>query len=348
MSHATAEREGRGREYPERIRWIGESVTADEIGAELDRLHRSAGGPDQILALARTLNLIIAPCPDRREEEVERALDRLGGHTPSRTLVLREHGAERIDATLVMECQLAPGAGRVGLCHDRVLLSMDRARLEHSASLLAPLLVSDLPTVIWLPEPSAPIPDPGLLERAQYLLVDSGLDSDEGLRRAASLTSAIRVHDLAWGRLAYWRAAVAAAFDPPDQRALLPAVTEVEVRHGFGGLQAALLLAGWVAARAGWRPGRLERSNGAARASATRDEGRGVELTFTEPEDEGSCGGVGGVVFRSESGDVDVDRCGATSSLRDLFAEALQPQPSFARGYAPAATAAAGMLEPPG
>jgi glucose-6-phosphate dehydrogenase assembly protein OpcA len=348
MSPAQAELEGRGREYPERTRWVGEGVTADEIGAELDRLHRSAGGPDRILALARTLNLIVAPCPDRREEEVERALDLLGSHTPSRTLVLREHGAERIDATVIMECQTTGGAGRVGLCHDRVLLSMDLPRLEHSASLLAPLLVSDLPTVLWLPEPRARIPDPRLLERAQYVLVDSGVGTDDDLRRVASLTGGIRVHDLAWGRLEYWRAAVAAAFDRPEQRALLPAVTEVELRHGLGGFQAALLLAGWIAARAGWRPGRLERSNGRARASAVRDDGPGVDVSFTEANGGGDCGGVGGVVFRAESGEVDVDRCGATSSLRDLFAEALQPQPSFARGYAPAATAAAGMLEAAG
>lgn len=346
MSPATAERAGSGREYPERTRWLGEGVTADEIAAELDRLHRSAGGPDQVLALARTLNLIIAPCPDRREEEVERALDRLGSHTPSRSLVLREHGTDGIDATVTMECQIPGGAGRVGLCHDRVLLSMDRARLEHSASLLAPLLVSDLPTVLWLPEPRAPIPDPRLLERAQYLLVDSGVGSDEDLRRLASLTEGIRVHDLAWGRLEYWRAAVAAAFDPPEQRAVLAAATAVEVRHGFGGFQAALLVMGWIAARAGWQVGRLERSNGAARVAATRDDGTGIDIDFVEADTQESCGGVGGIAFRSESGEVEVDRCGATSSLRDLFAEALQAQPSFARGYAPAVTAAAGMLEP--
>jgi hypothetical protein len=103
-------------------------VTADDINAELDRLHRAAGGPKRVLALARTLNLIVGPCTDRYEERVERTLDELGTHTPSRTLVLREHGAGRIDAHLIMECETPAGAGRVGLCHDRVLLSMDAAR----------------------------------------------------------------------------------------------------------------------------------------------------------------------------------------------------------------------------
>ncbi len=73
-----------------------------------------------------------------------------------------------------MDCRAPAGAGRVGLCHDRIVLSMDAGRLEHAASLLAPLLVSDLPTVLWLPEPRSAVPDPRLLERGQYVLVDSG------------------------------------------------------------------------------------------------------------------------------------------------------------------------------
>jgi hypothetical protein len=51
------------------------------------------------------------------------------------------------------------------------------------------------------------------------------------------------------------------------------------------------------------------------------------------------------VVFRAGSEEVAVDRGGATSSLRDLFAEALQPQASFGRGYAAAVAAAAAMLD---
>jgi glucose-6-phosphate dehydrogenase assembly protein OpcA len=342
---SSAVEDGRvGQEHPERTRWVGRGVSADDIDAELDRLHRAAGGPGRVLALARTLNLIVVPCSDRCEEAVERTLDELGSHTPSRALVLREHRESRIDVSLVMECETPPGAGRVGLCHDRVLLSMDAARLEHSASLLAPLLVSDLPTVLWLPEVSADVPDPGLQERAQRILVDSTGQAG-ALVRLADLAAGIRVHDLAWGRLEYWRAAIAAAFESAERRALLGRVTGVELRHGQAGLQAALLLAGWIASRAGWRPGVLERRDGTARAAATGVGGGEVELNLVEADRGGGCGGVGGVVFRAGSEEITVARGGATSSLRDLFAEALQPQASFGRGYAPAVAAAAAMLD---
>jgi len=325
---------------------MGRGVTAADVNAELDKLHRAAGGPDRVLALARTLNLIVVPCSDRREQGVEKALDRLGSHTPSRTLVLQEHGESRVDANLVMECAAPTGAGHVGLCHDRVLLSMDADRLEHSASLLAPLLVSDLPTVLWLPEPRSGIPDPALLERTQYVLVDSGPGGQAILGRLAELATGIRVHDLAWGRLEYWRAATAAAFDQPEHRRLLPAVGKVRLRYEPRGLGAGLLLAGWVIARAGWRPGPLERSNGARCVHAVRPDGAGISVELSEGTDDGGCGGVDALMFATDAGDqVKVTRGGATSSMRDLFAEALQPQPAFSRGYGPAVAAAAKMLD---
>jgi glucose-6-phosphate dehydrogenase assembly protein OpcA len=345
MSFADATRTPVGTEYPERMRWVGTGITVDDINAELDRLHRDAGGQGRVLALARTLNLIVVPCSDRHETGVERALDRLGDHTPSRTLVLREHGETRVDATIVMECQAPTTAGRVGLCQDRVLLSVDAARLEHSASLLAPLLVSDLPTVLWLPEPRSEIPDPGLLQRAQYVLVDSGSGGPAELRVLAELAAAIRVHDLAWGRLDYWRAAVAAAFEPPERRRLLPKLGAIKIRHEERGLQAGLLLAGWIAARAGWGVGRLEHRDGHTSVTATTSDGGEIAIELDQAPSEHGCGGVDGLVFETESGEVMVRRSGATSSLRDMFAEALQPEPSFSRGYAAAVTAAATMLD---
>jgi hypothetical protein len=345
MTPATVTDPAPGRESPELARWAGQGVSADDVNAELDRLHRAAGGSGRVLALASTLNLIVVPCPDRCENEVERALGGLGSHTPSRSLVLREHRTSRVDASLVVESDTPAGAGRVGLCHDRVVVSMDAARLEHSASFLAPLLLSDLPTVLWLPEPASGIPDPRLLERAQYVLVDSGAGAHHDLRRLGELAASIRVHDLAWGRLEYWRAAVAAAFEPEERRAMLPEITEVELRHELRGLPAALLLAGWLAARAGWRASGLEQQDGTARAAASHAGGGEVDVRFAAAECEGGCGGVDRVVFRAGSEEVEVERSGATSSLRNMFAEAIQPQASFARGYAPAVTAAASMLD---
>jgi glucose-6-phosphate dehydrogenase assembly protein OpcA len=250
-----------------------------------------------------------------------------------------------LDAEVILECQLPGATGRVGVCHDRVLLAADDSRLEHAASLLAPLLVPDLATVLWLPEPGSPIPDQRLLARAQQVVVDSGTEDGDALGRLADLVRWARVHDLAWGRLDFWRAATASAFEPPERRTLLARITRLDVAHGPDAFSAALLLAGWITARAGWLPQAVERHDGRAVGRAERGDGGRVAISLTRDPHAGGCGGVEGLVLGTDSGEVRVARGAATSGLRDLFAEALQPRPSFARGYADAVQAAVAMLK---
>jgi glucose-6-phosphate dehydrogenase assembly protein OpcA len=333
------------RAVAERSRWKGEEVEVDDVVTELARLHRAHRGDGPGHAMARTLNLIVAPASSVASKAVDDALAGLGAHSPSRTLALCRHGSDRLDAELVIECELADAAGRVGVCHDRVTLTADDSRLEHAASLLAPLLLSDLPTVLWLPEPDSPIPDPRLLDRAQQVLVDSTAGDGAALRRLGELTRSARVHDLAWGRLEFWRASTAAAFEPPERRALLSRVTRLDVHYRGDALSAGLVLAGWVAARAGWRPGTLERDDGGAGAKAVRPDGGMVALSLVRDPEAPGCGGIETLTFRTDTDEVRIGRGAATSRLRDLFAEALQPMPSFARGYADALEAAAAMLD---
>jgi hypothetical protein len=154
----------------------------------------------------------------------------------------------------------------------------------------------------------------------------------------------IRVHDLAWGRLDYWRAAVAAAFEPGERRSLLSTITEVELRYERQGCKRLSSspggsLHGWDGRRAVSSEATARQGTGAPRRrrrGRLRVRGGRVWrwLRWRRP---------GGLQVRSDP--VVVPRSGATSSLRNLFAEALQPQPTFARGYAPAVTAAAAMLD---
>jgi glucose-6-phosphate dehydrogenase assembly protein OpcA len=331
------------RTVSERARWKGEGLRGDQIAAELGRQHRELQAKGRAQALARTLNLIVAPTSAHAAKRVDEVLAQLGTHSPSRTLVLRRHGVERLDTEVVIDCEFPDVAGRVGICHDRVVLTADEGRLGHAASLLAPLLLSDLPTILWLPDPGAPIPDPDLLERAQQLLVDSTAGDGADFGKLHGLAARARIHDLAWGRLEFWRAATSAAFDCPERRVLLPRVTKLDVRYQGDALSAALLLVGWVVARAGWSPGRVETDHGRARGKATRPDGGEVSLSLSHDPKAHGCGGVEELSLGSDSDEVKVHRGAATSRLRDLFAEALQPIPSFAKGYPEALEAAAAM-----
>jgi glucose-6-phosphate dehydrogenase assembly protein OpcA len=330
----------------ERSRWRGEDVRLDEVVAELARLHRALQDAGRGQAMARTLNLVVAPSSSVAAKAVDDALAGLGAHSPSRTLVLRRHTSHRLDAELAIEDELPDAAGRVGVCHDRVTLTADDSRLEHAASLLAPLLLSDLPTVLWLPEPDSPIPDRRLLDRAEQVLVDSSAGDGTALRRLGELARSARVHDLAWGRLEFWRASTAAAFEPPERRVLLPRLARLDVHYEGDALSAGLLLAGWVAARAGWRPGTLDPEDGRAGAKAVRPDGGDVSVSLVRDPEARGCGGIEKLTFRTDTDEVTIGRGAATSRLRDLFAEALQPMPSFARGYPESLRAVAAMLAP--
>jgi glucose-6-phosphate dehydrogenase assembly protein OpcA len=333
-----------GSSDPGHDRWRGEGVHVAHVVDELDRLHRAHTRQGSGHALTRTLNLIVAPASAGVDAAVEGELGGLGAHNPSRTLILRRHGADRLDAEASIECEPWDAAGRVGFCHDQVVLTGDDSRLGHAASLLAPLLMQDLPTVLWLPDPAAPVPDPLLLERAEQILVDSAGDG-VSLRSLVSLAGSARVHDLTWGRLEFWRAATAAAFEPPERRELLPRITDLEVRYEGDGLTPALLLAGWITTRAGWRPERIELDGGRARGRIARPDGGTVALSLERDSEARGCGGVDRLTLRAGSKEVGLGRGAATNRLRDLFAEALQPLASFARGYADALRSAAAMLD---
>ena len=329
-----------GRSEPDRGRWWGEGVRVERIVSELDRLHRvhqSDGGGH---ALTRTLNLIVAPGPPGARAGVDATLAGLGAHSPSRTLILRRHDADRLDAEASLECRVFDAAGRVGVCHDQVVLSADEGRLAHAASLLAPLLLADLPTVLWIPAPGSQIPDPRLLERSQRVLVDSTHDGAP-FRRLLELAHGARVHDLAWGRLEFWRAATAAAFQRPERRSLLPRITGLEVVYGGEAVSPALLLAGWITARSDWRPAAIDRDHGRAAGTVTRPDGAAVNLSLSRDAGARGCGGIESLTLRAGENEVRVGRRAATSRWRDLFAEALQPLSSFGQGYAEALSAAA-------
>jgi glucose-6-phosphate dehydrogenase assembly protein OpcA len=328
------------RSAPDRRRWRGEGVRVERIVAELDRLHRihqSEGGGH---ALTRTLNLIVAPGLTSARADVDAVLAGLGAHSPSRTLILRRHDVDRLDAEASLECRMFDAAGRVGVCHDQVVLSADPGRLAHAGSLVAPLLMADLPTVLWITEPGASLPDPGLLERSQQVLVNSG-DGDTSLRWVVKLAAGARVHDLAWGRLEFWRAAIAAAFERPERLDMLPRITGLEVVYGDESFSAALLLVGWIAARAGWRPAAVDRENGDGSGTASRADGAAVNLSLARDPRARGCGGIESITLRAGDDQVRVERGAATSRWRDLFAEALQPLPSYGRGYVEALSAAA-------
>jgi glucose-6-phosphate dehydrogenase assembly protein OpcA len=333
----------------ERTEWSGTDVSADALAARLMRMNHDHARHAHGHAATRTLNLLVAPGGDVARAELDARLAGLRTRHPSRTIVLHAHAAERLDATLAIECAIGAQAGGTGWCHDAVELRADAERLRHADSLVHPLLVGGLPIVLWLPGAGANPAESALARLAEAIVLDSNAALATGspasaFARALPLTAAARVRDLAWLRLARWRQRVASRFDDPAARALLGAVDRLELR--FGGADAAtpLLLAGWIAARAGWT---LTHMHGGERweGEARRRDGARVALALGCPPGDDAPAGIHALTLRAADAEVRIVEPVAELDPARAFAAALGGFDESAPGYAPALRAIASGLD---
>jgi glucose-6-phosphate dehydrogenase assembly protein OpcA len=230
-------------------------------------------------ARASVLNLIVTVVDEAAADRVVHALVGLGVHHPSRAIVLvPQHGTPgaSLDARISTHCNDAV-AGGDRVCYEEVVLTVRGEAAEHLSGIVAPLLIHDLPTHIWWPG-DPPFDDPvfdQLIEMGDRLIVDSSDFGDllRGLRRTANLRRRSGVGDLSWERLAWWQELTAQFFDAPRFRRYLPNLSRLRIRYAVAppatsrqveddedvvpGVAApmtqALLYAGWIASRLGWR-----------------------------------------------------------------------------------------------
>jgi glucose-6-phosphate dehydrogenase assembly protein OpcA len=270
----------------ERSEWHGEDVEPAELAERLVEMNRDHTRHEHGHAATRTLNLLVAPGADVAPDALTARLAGLHARHPARTIVVREHAARRLDATLAIDCGIgSPGVGPTGFCHDGVDLRADAERLRHADSLVRPLRVRGLPTLLWLPGAQASPAEQPLAALADAIVLDSAAASDvaAALARTAAL-GAQRVRDLAWLRLARWRQRVAECFAAPAERVRLERVVRIELRCAPREETPALLLIGWIVARAGWTLVRLDASGGGTwDGVARRADGGEVALALLPP-----------------------------------------------------------------
>ena len=304
--------------------------------AQISRAHLEDGRGS-----TRTLNLVVAPPGDAVEAAaLDEALAGLGHRHPSRTIRLREHDSPQIDADVTIACTISRGADP-GFCHDEIVLTADRERLEHADSLIAGLLIPGLPEVGWLPSRTSGPADAAIARLATVLVLDSGMAAElpgavEALRRSASLIGRAPVRDLAWTTLHGWRGRVAAAFDDPDALSVLRAADELEVRASDAPAAQPLLLAAWIAVRAGWEPAAAfaPEADGCWATTAHKPGGDPVRIVLrSTPCDDGrTTGAVDELALHGDGRDVRLHR-GPALPHHDALAATLRALDDPARGY---------------
>jgi hypothetical protein len=208
--------------------------------------------------------------------EIANRLRGVGRYHASRLLVLAyEPRRERLDARVMIAGEGAPAPGEPALLRETVVVELGDRHLDDLLTIADPLVVTDLPTLLWSPHGHFDIVEE-LLPLCQAILLDSVEEpvAAEALDRACELSKQAYVVDLAWLRTTPWRERVAASFDPPVRRAELRTLNSVTIRHHSASTAAAMLLSGWLASRLGWHTAPLLAHGDAlvGKASAQRDD----------------------------------------------------------------------------
>lgn len=280
-------------------------TTPERIESALRELLRERHAADATLVPARVLNLVVIVDREWRGEIVNR-LERLGGYHASRTILCTvEEGRRTIDAQAFVS-DGDHSDGTVGVMLESVEIMLGTNHLHRIDTIIDPVLVSELPTVLWSPH-SREEAVHALLPLTDVILIDTddpvNFDGPgAGLRRGAELlASDVYVVDLAWLRTIAWRERLAGAFSDPTRADQLQALKRVYVRHQSSSVVSSLLLAGWLASRLRWEPSALESArSGELIGTAKTRSGSSVMIEFDPVPQE--IRGMAGVTVTGAAG----------------------------------------------
>ena len=229
-------------------RWSGEDVRIADVEAALGKLRAAsapAGGPPNLRTSVMTH---VAWVPAAWEEKARSALAGMAERHPSRAILLfpePDSGEDGLDAQVLVESYAIPGVDR-NVCSEVIELRLGGTRAKAPASVVEPLLISDLPVFLrWRGEPPWESQELDQLVRiADRMIVDSTewADLPYPYVRLTQLFERTAVSDIAWARTSRWRSLLST---------LWPGIADVGSIRVHGTKAQASLLAGWLRSRLG-------------------------------------------------------------------------------------------------
>jgi glucose-6-phosphate dehydrogenase assembly protein OpcA len=223
--------------------WTGEDVSIAQIERELARLRAETSEEGAQPNLRTSVMTHIAWAPPEWQTAAEETLAGMAERHPSRTLLLvpRPDEPDGIDAQLSIRCF---PVGERAICGEVIELKLRGNRSLAPASIVLPLLISDLPVFCrWRGRPEWDSPEfaqlVGIVDR---LIVDSTEwpDLPDAYARLAERFDDVVVSDIAWERTERWRSLLAS---------LWPGIAEVRAIRVHGTAAQGHLLAGWLRSR---------------------------------------------------------------------------------------------------
>jgi hypothetical protein len=225
--------------------WTGEDVSIAQIERELARLRDESSHDGSQPNLRTSVMTHIAWAPPQWQHAAEETLSGMAERHPSRTLLLVPHPEQEdgLDALVSLRCF---PVGDRAICGEVIELTLRGSRAVAPASIVLPLLISDLPVFCrWRGRPEWEAPAfQQLVEVTDRLVVDStewpDLPADYG--DLAALFDQVAVSDIAWDRTERWRGLLAS---------LWPGIATVKSLRVHGTKAQAHLLRGWLMSRLG-------------------------------------------------------------------------------------------------
>ena len=242
------------------------AIDPETLIREIDELWASLAdhsqGEEQALMRACSLTLLVLVNEEDDVIALSETLAELMQSHPSRAILIRvaAGGDERLEADVKAHCWMPMGR-RQQICSEQIEIQVSERTASDLPSVLLPLIVSDLPVVLWCrSERVARLPVFRQLSAfAARLIVD--VREFRGSRDALSWLSDLSrsapgVTDLSWARVTRWRETVAQVFENDACRQRLQELAAVELTYG-GNVKAgipasAYLMAGWLMNCLGW------------------------------------------------------------------------------------------------
>ncbi len=247
---------------------------------------------------ANTLNLVSVAPSLEIAEMIMSTVAQLTDFLPSRTIIVITDPTLKRPNTWHVDLKINETSTKddaAGILFETITFWTDQSSAGVLSSVVAPLLISELPTFLWWPSGefagNAIFED--LAQIADRLVFDSARLGNDAHAVADYRTLIDEptdpiVGDFTWLRLAPWRQLAAQFFDPPSVQPSLEHITSVSIayaqdrRESGSGFAAALMICGWLGSRLGWEviePLEPRRAGGWTAFMAARDStGRAHEV----------------------------------------------------------------------
>ncbi len=251
---------------------LGTPLGADlgDIERQLSAFWKDAGQYSDAATRACSCNLIVIVSGREEAEAQPSMLADVAEWRPCRSIVAFQDVKRSVGEVLPLQgwirvqCHPQPGGGPQ-VCSEVITLGGRHETAGGLVNAVVSLLVPDLPLYLYWRSRRADDWELvlALLHFSNVLIMNSGNPlADDGKRVSrnallAAVPQGVATRDLSWAYLTEWRDLIAQFFDAQATRSFLGELAEVEISHVPTSLDQppplALLLAGWLASRLGWK-----------------------------------------------------------------------------------------------